>query len=80
MSSFFRDKRQLVMVNNKTSSASPVTCEIPQKAVLGPLLFQLFINNIKSVTTNGPKLFANDNCIILQNPNRDNLKVKISQN
>ena len=49
-----------------TSSSNyvPVTSEVPQSTVLGPLMFLLYINDInKNITSSKLKLFADD-CVI----------------
>ena len=50
--------RKLVIVYHMAWSTS--------KLVLGPLLFTLYINDINSSTSDCPKLFVDDTCLILQ--------------
>lgn len=57
-------RRQRVVVNGSVSEWSRVTSDVPQGTVLGPILFNLFINDIVEVVSPGTeiRLFADD-CI-----------------
>ena len=45
----YLDKRyQIVKVNGKLSNKEMITCGVPQGSILGPILFLLYINDIKS--------------------------------
>lgn len=47
INNFLKDRQQVVhVVNNATSSTTPVTSEVPQETVIGPTLFLIYINNI----------------------------------
>ena len=49
-----------VRVGDEISSWEPVLSGVPQRSVLGPLLFLLFINDMQDITTNKTTLFADD--------------------
>ena len=57
---FISNRRQKVAVNGKESNWHDVTSGIPQGTVLGPLLFELYINDLPYLTQSDTFLFADD--------------------
>ena len=62
ISSFLTGRRQSVKIGSSFSKFSPVSSGVPQGSVLGPILFNLFVNditdNLDNTTTS--KMFADD--------------------
>ena len=57
---FLRNREQQIVVDNKFSIPSKVTSGVPQGSVLGPLLFQLFINGLPNGIESSVKLYTDD--------------------
>jgi len=61
LESYLSNRYQYVFYNGQTSTSRKITTGIPQGSILGPLLFLLYINDLKSsVTEDTPILFADD--------------------
>jgi len=60
---FLADRVQGVVVEGIRSLEGKVLSGVPQGTVLGPLLFLLHINDLRTVITSQIRLFA-DNCLI----------------
>ena len=60
ISSFLLGRKQRVIFRGATSSWFSVTSGVPQGSVLGPCLFNLFINDLLSQTQSKCVLFADD--------------------
>ena len=59
--SYLSERLQCVHINDYTSDWLPIKTGIPQGSVLGPLLFLIYINNLKDVTSHSDVfLFTDD--------------------
>ena len=58
--SYLSDRRQRVIVNDKTSHWQPVISGVPEGSLLAPLLFSLFINDLPATITSGCLMYADD--------------------
>src|SRR5437870_1200496 len=65
ISEFLRDRSQVVRVDETESETCPVTSGVPQGSVLGPALFNIFINDLPEGLNAGIYIYADD-CTILQ--------------
>ena len=56
---------QTDVLENEKSNIVPVTSEVPQGSVLGPILFLIYINDLPDSTKSKVQLFADDTAIYL---------------
>ena len=63
ISSLLHCRRQRVVINGASSSWAPVTYGVPQGTVIGPILFQIYINDIQRGISSKMRLFADDSII-----------------
>ena len=57
---FLTRRKQRVVLNGHCSTWADVVSGVPQGSVLGPLLFNIYINDIPDVVSSPILLFAND--------------------
>lgn len=70
-------RKQCVQVNDAKSSFENIICGIPQGTVLGPILFNLYINDLLEIETEGTIIaFADDTAIYYEDQTWSNLKEK----
>ena len=61
MKSFLRSRRQITTVEGCTSAPAEIGAGVPQGAILSPLLFSVYVNDISSATpASNINLFADD--------------------
>ena len=64
IASYLNGRKQYTVVNGYNSDTMPVSVGIPQRSVLGPTLFSLFVNDLPSSMKSGSVyLFADDGMI-----------------
>ena len=60
---FLSDRIQQVVIDGEFSDVAPVTSDVPQGSVLGPILFLCFINDMPESVSSQCRLFADDSII-----------------
>lgn len=60
------------------SQNKTVRCGVPQGSVLGPLLFNIYINDLPSVTNNQTILFADDSTVLFTKPDKNSIQDDIN--
>ena len=69
---YLTNRQQQIMVNGITSLCKNITCGVPQGSIMGPLLFLLFINDMKPIFEHcNYKLYADDT--VFYTTNKDEL-------
>ena len=64
--SYLSSRQHLVKIGNSQSSRLVMDIRVPQRSVLGPLLFLMFINDSPKTTKINVMLFAEDTFLSLQ--------------
>ena len=74
LSSYLSGRKQQVKIGNVTSKWANGSKGVPQSSILGPLLFNVFINDIFYFIQKGTLYnYADDNTLSFHSPNFDNL-------
>ena len=60
LENYLTDRQQKVVLNGRTSSWQNIYAGVPQGSVLGPLLFLIYINDLRDRLTSMCKIFADD--------------------
>lgn len=73
--SYLSNRSQVVRIDRTTQSPPHViSCGVPQGSILGPLLFLVYINNMRELGLNGHlTLYADDTCLFYFGPSMDDL-------
>ena len=66
--SYLTLRYQFVSHYSTTSSSKAINIGVPQVSILGPLLFLIYINNLPNAIISKSCQFADDTCLILNNP------------
>ncbi len=75
---YLNHRTQQTFINNTHSNVQIVNCGIPQGSILGPHLFNTYINDIVDVSNFSIKLFADDACLILSSKNPHDLENNVN--
>ena len=73
--SYFSGRTQKCQVNGQLSNSKPVTCDVPQGSILGPLLFLVYINDLPNCHNCGtPRKFEDDTSVSYASDSLDELQ------
>ena len=77
---YLKDRRQRVVIGGQASDWTYLKSGVPQGAVLGPLLFLVFIDDIVYIVTHCKiRLFADDTCLFVEVDNREETALQINE-
>jgi len=71
LASYLKDRKQRVQINNKYSNFCDIDCGVPQGSVLSPLLFGLFIKDLKSTPKSFCIKYADDSTFVIPHTTLD---------
>ena len=71
--SYLCARRQFVQIDDKSSSCQTIAFEIPQGSILGPMIFNLYVSNLKDVIPASTKCsqYADDTTLYHHTPMQD---------
>ena len=75
---YLKDRKQFVTVNNIDSDKLELNRGVPQGSILGPILFLIYINDLKNCTDLFTLLFADDSNFLISGKNLTELKAKLN--
>ena len=78
LASYLTDRQQYTIVNQYKSQSRDVICGIPQGSTLGPLLFNIYINDLPLASNSTIHLFADDTNLTLSHSNVSTLQQNIN--
>ena len=65
---YLSDRKQFIKFNNESTNLEIIRCGIPQSSILGPLLFLIFVNDLKKSTKFlDPIMFADNTNLFYSN-------------
>ena len=72
LKNYLKNCKQRVVLNSQTSEWRKINCGLPQRSILGPLLFLIYINDLPNGITSICKIFADDTSLFskVQNVNK----------
>ena len=67
-------------VQGKYSCIARIDCGVPQGSILGPLLFLLYVNDMKQAVDCDLFLYADDSCLVYQHKDVQEIGRNLNKN
>ena len=80
INSFLMNRHQIVVPNDQSTKWSPIKAGVPQRSILGPLCFLVYINDLSNGLIFSPKHFADDTSIFSLVKDNLNSSNKLDEN
>ena len=68
-SSYLKERKQFVELNGVKSSLQTITCGVPQGSIMGPLMFTIYVNDMKTSVLCDLYLNADDSAMVCSGKN-----------
>ena len=78
--SYLSNRTFKVKIDRDLSDEETVKCGVPQGSILGPLLFLLYVNDMKQALDCDLLLYADDSCLIFQHKNVKEVENVLNRN
>ena len=67
--SYLTGRKQVVKINGRLSTTGNITCGVPQGSILGPLLFNIYVNDMITSVNCDLFLYADDSTLLVSGKN-----------
>ena len=78
--SYLSNRSFQVNVQGKYSCIAKIDCGVPQGSILGPLLFLLYVNDMKQAVDCDLFLYADDSCLVYQHKDVKEIERNLNKN
>ena len=76
----FLNRKLKIHLNNTFQEPGNLLCGIPQRSILGPLLFLLYINDMPQAVDCELLLYTDDTCLIFQHKDITEIETTLNRN
>ena len=79
--SYLKNRNLIISLEKSLSEPCVLNCGVPQGSVLGPILFLLYVNDMKSAVTDCHlRLYADDTCLLFSDENVSSIEKHLNVN